>query len=99
VSFELSLLERVTVMPPGGAALVRNRESRISPPGGTFESEDNVISAANAERDKAKNSIRAVRAERIVLSPKVIHTEQQERPAAKIRVKYTVALKSPQLLD
>jgi hypothetical protein len=62
VTFEVSLLESVTVTPPGGAAFVKNTDSGTAPPGATFKPEANVISAASTEEAEAQKSRRAVRA-------------------------------------
>jgi hypothetical protein len=61
VTFEVSLLESVTVTPPGGAASVKNIGSEASPPGATFKPEANVISAANTVEAEAHKSRRAVK--------------------------------------
>jgi hypothetical protein len=66
VNFELSLLERLTVIPPGGAASVKNTERGTESPGATVKPEDNVISAASTEKENTEDSRRAVRAERII---------------------------------
>jgi hypothetical protein len=61
VTFEVSLLESVTVTPPGGAAFVKNTGRGTAPPGATFKPEANVISAASTEEAEAQKSRRAVR--------------------------------------
>ena len=71
VSLELSLLESVTVMPPGGAASVRKTESGTESPGATFKPADNVISAASAAQDTAENRRRAVQGGAHNWSPKI----------------------------